>query len=318
MKPKPASACPLDVVGLGQNSIDHVCRVKVFPAVGTKTDALSYHMLSGGQVATAVLQAHRLGLRSCYVGAVGDDELARSALALLRAEGVRLEVKTVPGARTQFALIVVDDSGERTIVESYDPATVVTEGDLRQELFASTRILHLDITDVPAAIRAARWTHEAGGLVSLDIDRLLPGTPDLLGLVDLLIASENLPQELDSPDPKLALHTLRRLCPGFVCITCGERGSVALDGEEAIFTPAFDVEVVDTTGCGDAFRGALLRGVLEEQPMAEALRFASAAAALQAMALGAQSGVPTLEQVTSFLASRPPVRGARAAARRAR
>jgi sugar/nucleoside kinase (ribokinase family) len=305
---RPARSCELDVLGLGQNSVDHVCLVQSYPPAGSKTDALGYHMMPGGQVATAVLAAHRWGLRACYLGAVGDDDLGERACEVLRREGVRLELKVVPGASTQFAMVIVDASGERTIVEHYDPRTVVGVDDLRPELFTRTRALHLDITDVPAAIRAASWAREAGALVSLDIDRMLPGTEELLGLVDLLVASEGLPAVLGCPDPRLALFTLRRFCKGLVCITLGDRGCVALDEAEAIRVPAFRVKVVDTTGCGDVFRGVLLWAVLNDWPLERALRQATAAAALQAGALGAQAGVPAQAEVEEFLRGDPPLR----------
>jgi ribokinase len=308
LEPPSAESCALDLVGLGQNSVDQICRVDRYPALGSKTEALDCRLLPGGQVATAVLAAARLGLRTCYVGAVGDDDHGKLACEVLRQEGVRLELKVVEGAATQSAMIIVDRSGERTIVERYDPRAVLTVDDLDRGLIESARVLHLDITDVQAAIRSARWARARGTIVSLDIDRLLPGTEDLLGLVDLLVASEGLPQELGSPDPRLALHTLRQHCPGFVCITRGERGCVALERDEAYWVPAFEVGVVDTTGCGDVFRGALIYGVLEGWEMQRALRFASAAAAIQAGALGAQSGIPTPDRVESFLAGDPPQR----------
>lgn len=307
---RPSMECAFDVIGLGQNSVDHLCVVDHYPARGSKTDARGYHLLPGGQVATAVLTAHRLGLRACYVGATGDDELGQQACANLRGEGVATRIKVVPGAQTQFSIIIVDREGERTIVEHYDPRTVIGVDDLDRELLGSCAVLHLDITDVPAAIQAARWAREAGALVSLDIDRLLPGTEDLLPLVDLLVASEGLPRMLGSPDPRLALFTLRGFCPrGLVCITMGQRGCVAVAGQgEAIWIPAFEVQVRDSTGCGDVFRGALIHGVLRGWTTEVVLRFAAAAAALQAGALGAQGEVPRLEQVQSFLDGDPAVR----------
>ncbi|MFH1131112.1 MAG: PfkB family carbohydrate kinase [Pseudomonadota bacterium] len=305
---KRVDECSLDVIGLGQNSVDHICRVESYPPAGSKTDALDYHLLPGGQVATAILTAHRHGLKTCYVGAIGDDDLGRHACAVLEKEGVRLELKVVSDASTQFAMIIVDKTGERTIVERYDPRTVVGAEDVDKDLICSARMLHLDITDIPAALQAAKWARESKTLVSLDIDRMLPGTEELLGLVDLLVASEGLPEALGCPDPRLALYTLKKYCPGFVCITRGDRGCVALENSEAYRIPAFDVDVVDTTGCGDVFRGALIFGVLQPWPMAEALRYASAAAAIQAGSLGAQTGVPTEKRVRDFLKSPPSVK----------
>ena len=308
---RPSEQCKYDVIGLGQNSVDHLCLVKDYPPVGSKTDAEGYHLMPGGQVATAVLAAFRLGRRACYMGATGDDAFGRQALTVLEQDGVATAIKVVPGGQTQFAMIIVDRRGERTIVEHYDPATVVKIQDLDRDLLRSCRVLHLDITDVPAAIQAARWAREAGALVSLDIDRLLPGAEELLANVDLLVASEGLPRQLGSPDPRLALFTLRKYCPhGLVCITMGERGCVAVDGQsEALWIPAFDVEVVDSTGCGDVFRGALIHAVLQRWPVDRVLRFAAAGAALQAGFLGAQGGVPRLAEVEVFLDGDPPVRG---------
>lgn len=298
------------MVGLGQNSVDHVCLVETYPKVGSKTDALGYHLLPGGQVATAMLAVHRLGRRACYVGAVGDDDLGRRACSVLQAAGLDLRLKRVPGSATQFAMVTVDRSGERTIVEHYDPRTVVTAEDLDRRLFAETRVLHLDITDVPAAMAAAGWAREAGALVSMDIDRLLPGAEELLALVDLLVASEGVAGQLGSPNPRMALTTLRRHCnrEALICITMGERGcAAALGGDDAIWVPAFQVAVRDTTGCGDVFRGALIHAVLDRQQLEPALRFATAAAALQAGSLGAQAGAPELSQVEQFLAHEPAV-----------
>jgi ribokinase len=128
-----------------------------------------------------------------------------------------------------------------------------------------------------------------------------------MGLVDLLVASEGVPAVLGCPDPGRALQTLRRRCPGLVCVTLGQRGCLSLEREQERWTPAFDVQVEDTTGCGDVFRGALIHGVLEGWDAPRALRFAAAAAALNARAPGAQTGVPTRAEVLSFLETEPPV-----------
>jgi sugar/nucleoside kinase (ribokinase family) len=309
-RPRAASQCSVDVLGLGQNSVDHILRVHRCPSPGGKTDAIGYQLLPGGQVATAILTAHRLGQRACYLGAVGDDPLGEHALSVLRGDGVQVEIEEVRGGTTQFAMIVVDDRGERTIVEHYDRRVVVSEEALarRQALCEDARILHLDVTEGPSALIAARWARAAGTIVSLDIDRILPGTLELLPLVDLLVASEDLPRELgceEGASSEEALRTLRRHCPGLVCITLGDRGCAALDRDHLIEVPAFSVPVLDTTGCGDVFRGALIHGVLREWPWPWALRFASAAGALQAGAIGAQSGVPRLAEVERFLESGP-------------
>ena len=258
----PPPGKPLDLVGLGQNSVDHQVRLADFPTAGEKVAARSYKLLPGGQVATAVLAGQRLGLGCAYLGAVGDDDLAPLACRDLEREGVAVHLRRVEGGRTQMSTNLVTADGERTLFEHYDPRVLVRAEDLegQRELIQSARALHLDITDLPAALKAARWAQESGAFVSLDIDRLLPGVEELFPLVDLFVAAAELPDLLGFSDPVRALEQLRQRCPGVVAMTMGERGCMMWAPGEAApeCFPAFQVEAVDTTGCGDVFRGALL------------------------------------------------------------
>ena len=314
MKLRPCSPAGLDLVGLGQNSVDHVISLDRYPARGEKVAAQGYQLLPGGQVATAVLAAQRMGARCAYIGAVGDDHLSGLATQGLEGQGVEVLLRRVAGGRSQLATILVSGDGDRTIIQHYDARVVMRTQDLQghRAVIQQARALHLDITDPAAAILAAGWAREAGALVSLDIDRLLPGAEDLFPLVDLLLASEGLPAELGYDSPRVAMEALRGQCPGVVGITLGEGGCLmwAPDRDEPIAVPAFAVEAVDTTGCGDVFRGALVAALLQAEGPLElerAARFA-AAAALQAREVGAQPAVPDLAAVKSFLANDPPVR----------
>lgn len=311
----PSPDRPLDLVGLGQNSVDHQIRLKQFPASGEKVEASRYQLLPGGQVATAVLAGQRLGLRCAYLGAVGDDHLASIACNSLEAAGVRVHLHRVSGGRSQMATILVTDDGDRTILQHYDERVILGAQDLvrYKDLIQGARALHLDITDLGAAVRAAAWARQAGVLVSLDIDRMLPGVEQLFPLVDLLLAADGFAGLIGRETVQHALEWLRHRCPGVVGITRGERGCLLWSPEEEApcWYPAFAVDPVDTTGCGDVFRGAVLAALLRDPPvpdLAGAVRFGAAAAALQAGAEGAQPAVPDLKSVQSFLASEPRVR----------
>jgi sugar/nucleoside kinase (ribokinase family) len=297
---------PLDLIGLGQNSVNHLWLVEAYPCAGHKTKALDYRLLPGGQIATAVLTAQRLGLRACYQGAVGDDEWGALACEGLRAEGVRLEQKIIRGAHTQLATIIVDQQGERTIVERYDPQTIITPADLQRQLFCSSRAVHLDLSHLPAALQAAQWAQEAGALVFTDIDGMVDGIERLLAHVDYVIASADVPWQIGCKDPADALYRLQSYgAKGLICITLGAQGCVVLDQQQVLRVPAFEVPITDTTGCGDVFRGAFIYGMLQKWPLSSTLRFASAAAAMAAGALGAQTAIPYLAQVEAFLQAHP-------------
>ena len=152
----PPPGRPLDLVGLGQNSVDHHIRLESFPVAGEKVEARSYQLLPGGQVATAMLAGQRLGLSCAYLGAVGDDDLAPLACRRLEREGVEVHLRQVEGGRTQMSTNLVITDGERTLLEHYDPRVFMRAEDLegRRGLIQSARALHLDITDLPAALRA--------------------------------------------------------------------------------------------------------------------------------------------------------------------
>ncbi|MGC4117832.1 MAG: PfkB family carbohydrate kinase [Myxococcales bacterium] len=148
-----------------------------------------------------------------------------------------------------------------------------------------------------------RWAREAGCLTSIDIDHLLPDTEAALRLVDLIVLPEGFPEEITGEkDLERAMRKLQRLSPeAVVCTTLGTQGCAALDGDELVRVPAFKVEAVDTTACGDVFHAAFVCAALWRLPLREAMRFANAAAALKTLKLGARPGIPTRVEVESFL-----------------
>lgn len=296
----------VDIVGLGEISVDERVIVDAPLSRGGKVRARQRTLTAGGQVATAMLAVQRLGLRARYIGAVGHDELAELALAALRSADVQLDVQVVAGARTRSAWIFVDDDGERTIIEHRDSRTTLDAQRIDREALVQARALHLDATDIAAARETASWARAAGLSVALDLDRLDEASAPLLPLVDLLVASEAVLFQLDAAgDHQAALDALaRRAAPGaLVCLTRGARGAVArrADGV-ALEVPAFPVHAIDTTGCGDVFRAALLVAHLEGADFGAALRFASAAGALQATKQGVQDAVPSRAEVERLLA----------------
>jgi sugar/nucleoside kinase (ribokinase family) len=300
------AARPLDVIGLGECSIDEVWQLPSAPRWGDKARADRRDCLGGGQVATAMVASARLGLRAAYLGAVGDDLAGEEVIDGLTSEGVDAAgVVVVPGGATRSALLIVDGRGERTVIEHIDRKVALTPSQLPAERVAQARILHLDATDLPASIAAAKIARAAGVLVSLDIDGTRPGLDELLQLTDVCITSRGLPEELTGEaDFEGALRALAASVPGLVGCTLGADGAAALDDGHLVFSPAFAVsEIVDTTACGDTFHAGFLCALCEGQPVSEALRFANACAAIKCRALG-RRGCPTRPEVNALLAER--------------
>jgi sugar/nucleoside kinase (ribokinase family) len=124
----------------------------------------------------------------------------------------------------------------------------------------------------------------------------------LIAAVAYPIFNEALPRKLTGEsDPERALRKLRRLNRGLLCMTLGEEGAVALEGDEFHISPAFAVEVIDSTGAGDVFRAGFIYGILMKWTATEVLRFANAAAALSCTQRGAIRSVPHLRAVLDFV-----------------
>jgi sulfofructose kinase len=177
------------------------------------------------------------------------------------------------------------------------PADAVTSG----------RLLVVDCHETAAATQAARLARTAGIPTIIDVERVRPGINDLLQQIDAIIAAQAFPAELTGYDePGRALEAMaREFAAPLVCVTLGAEGSLALTGGREVRTAAFQVDCVDSTGAGDAFRGGFAAGCLRTPngDIADVLRYANAVAALNCRALGARSAIPTLEEVETLLAA---------------
>ena len=297
---------PFDVVGMGLNSVDFFSLVPKFPTLNSKMEILRFSKQGGGQVATAMVALSRWGVRTKYIGKVGEDELGQFSLHSIRQEGVDVSsVTTEPNAANQFATIIVDGAlGERTILWNRDERLIYRQGELRKEDVCSGKLLHLDGHDIYAAIQCARWAKEEGIPIIIDLDKVESLTPELIKEIDFVITSSGFPMLFTGiSDQKKALLELQKYTSGFLCATLGHEGSIALVNGEFLHVKGFKVNPVDTTGAGDVFHGGFIYGLFQNWEVAEILRFANAVAALKCQDLGGRKGVPTLEEVQRFLSS---------------
>jgi sulfofructose kinase len=300
---------PFDMVGLGLNATDTAILVPQYPEYTSKLAFLEERVEAGGQVATAVIACQTLGKRCKYIGSVGDDERARFQMRSLEASGVDTgHVRVVPGCPNQTAYIIIDRrTGERTVLWYRDPRLAMTPGMLDRAAVCSGRLLHVDGCDVEANAEAAKWAREAGIPVTSDVDTLTRNLDRLLEHVDYFIGSANLPGDYTGqPDPFRALETLRgEFGMRVAAATLGADGVLALGDSGFHYSPAYDVNAVDTTGAGDVFRGAFCYAMLEGWPLGRALDFSCAMAALNCTRMGARGGIATLPQVLELMETAP-------------
>jgi sulfofructose kinase len=293
----------IDVVGIGENSVDLVYRLAGPPAANTKIPVLAHSVLTGGQVATTLCTCASLGLRTSYVGTFGRDSHGRTIRGALESRGIDTSHAPTREAPNRYAVILIDSrTGERTILWQRDPALVLRAEDVPVDLIARARLVHVDTVDEDAAIAAARMARAAGRHVTTDIDAVTPRTAELVALATVPVFAASVPAALTGEsDPERALRILRRNHDGLLCVTLGADGAMLLAGDHVYHAPAFAVDSVDTTGAGDVFRGALIYALLRGDEPTSMLRFANAAAAIACTREGAIGGVPALAEVDRLL-----------------
>lgn len=296
----------VDIVGLGVNSVDTILRLPRFPAFDSKVEIRSSEILPGGQVATAAVACQRWGLRTRYIGKIGDDSAGRLQRAEFVREGVNAHLIEVRGCLSQTAFILVDEStGERTILWQRDPRLDPRPKELRREWITSARLLHVDGHPSAPAALAAAWAQKAGMIVTADIDNLYIGVEALLEHVDYLIGSREFPHRLTGIEKLTdALPEIRRR---FGCrivgSTLGCDGALLWDGTAFHYSPAFRVATADTTGAGDVFHGGFDYALLQGWAIDRALAFSGAAAALNCTARGARGGIRPIAEVEKLMRS---------------
>lgn len=282
------------IVCVGNGVLDQVYEVYVQPRAGVKTTALGFRESGGGPAATAALAIARLGGRAAWWGRVGDDTAGRHISDELARHGVDLSgLRTVPDARTVRATVIVDRSGERSILidRSGMPAEA---GFLAQNDMTGAALLLADTRWPEGSEAALVRAQQAGVPRVLDADG---GSREVLerlaALADHVVFSDEGLAEFaggGAPEERLARAAAR--LERLVAVTLGGAGSLwALDGKMTR-VPAFSVVVRDTTGCGDVFHGAYALGLFEGMPPLVAARFASAAAAVKAANGRGWAGMP--------------------------
>lgn len=294
-----------DVVGVGLNATDTLLLVPHFPAYAGKVPFQEEMLSPGGQVASAMVTCSRLGLRAKYIGTVGDDERGRIQMESLRASNINLDhVQLRPGCNNQSAYIIIDRAtGERTVLWRRPECLRIAPSEIAAEQITCARLLHIDGHDTAAVEHAARIASQASIPVVVDVDTIYHGFDRVLPYVDYLVASSEFPvQWTNESDPFKALEMIQKEYKMRVAaMTLGAHGALALTEGRFLYSPAFVVNCVDTTGAGDVFHGAFCYSVLQGMPMRDTLDFANAMAALNCMALGARGGIRGIEDVRALM-----------------
>jgi sulfofructose kinase len=299
------SEISIDVLGLGSVTVDFVGILKTWPGKGAKKMLDSLTICDGGLVGTALVAAARLGGKVAFAGKLGRSEMARRALEALCRESVDTSfVVETEDAEPIVAIILTDSTdGQRNIFWTRQNVQYPMPWELPDKnWFRKTAVLLIDFESGLAGIEAAKTAKQHNIPVVIDVERDEPHIAEAMSVSSHIIVSEEFANDYTgSSDVAEMLAALRSDPEQVVIVTRGEKGCVGSSNEGDFELPAFDVDVVDTTGCGDTFHGAFALAIARGQPVVSAARFASGAAALCATQLGGRAGIPTAQQLEQFL-----------------
>ena len=305
------------ILVVGSINMDLVVRSLHMPAPGETILGSGFKTSFGGKGANQAVAVARLGGKCVMIGCVGDDPFGRDLLANLQKEGIDTHaVGTRKDESTGVAVIVVDSNGENSIVVASGANWRVTPDDdifPNESLFEQAAVVLLQLElPLPTVRAAVELGKRHGCTVILDPAPAIKPMPEDLCAVDVLTPNLGEAEIMtgrkagDPSEDKLVATELVGKGARNVVLKLGSRGSLAVMADGHFYTvPAFKVQVVDTTGAGDAFTGALAVAMRRGDRIRDAVRFASAAGSLACTKMGAQAAMPTADEVKILMADQP-------------
>ncbi len=295
-----------DIIGLGSLTVDDLLYLDHYPQLNEKIPVKMKRRQGGGLTATALVTATHQGARSAYCGRLGDDELSFFSLQELKREGVDISlIQHWNGAKPFHSIVLVDiPSASRVILYDSEGVVEPDSSEVTEDLITSSRILFIDNTAYKSGLLAAGFAHAHGIPVIADIESInLPDLPRFLNLIDHLIVGIDTARAITHKQMVEEMvyelsNTQRAAC----VVTDGVNGCWYSEyGETVHHFPAYQVAVVDTTGCGDVFHGAYAAALVRGESVSKSVQVASASAALKATCYGGREGIPNLASVEEFL-----------------
>lgn len=300
------------LVVLGSVNADHVLQVPSFPRPGETLHGRNYQVIPGGKGANQAVAAARLQADIGFIACIGDDPFGINIRESFKMDGMDTSaIKMQPNCPTGIAMIQVSDSGENSICLSPEANAKLTadviEHDLERIRQADYLLMQLE-TPICGIEKAAQVANTAKTKVILNPAPARVLSDELLACVDIITPNETEAEVLtgitvtDSESAQQAANILHAKGIEIVMITLGAKGVwVSQQGHGDIVT-GFRVDAIDTTAAGDTFNGALVTALLEDLPLTQAITFAHAAAAISVTRFGAQTSIPTRDEVDEFLA----------------
>jgi len=306
-----APKIPPRILCIGMPVRDLTFRIQELPERGFKVNASHFDEICGGNALNGAIGIVRLGGRASICGPMGDarETSSRYIFDKLAHEGIETKhIVRMPGLVTPISNIMIDPSGERTIVTFRDPELWKVHLPDADELLEDCSAILTENRCAEFCTELCAEARRRGIPVVVDVDRTMSMREGLLTASSpLVFSSEPLQETANVADDGEALKKISRLTSSFLAGTRGAQGTLWLDEDQNLQqTPAFPVHTVDTLGAGDVFHGAFALAITENQDIPSALRFASAAAALKCTRFGGAFAAPQRAEVEELLSHGQP------------
>lgn len=299
------------IVVVGSSNTDMIVKLHHLPKPGETVSGGAFSTAAGGKGANQAVAAARAGAEVSLVARVGDDSFGEQAVAGFVGDGIDVSHVTRHSAEPSgVALIFVDEGGENCIAVAPGANAALTPDDVEaaKEMITGADVLVMQLeTPIESVERAAGLAREHGVKVILNPAPARPLSDEILANVSILTPNETEAELLtgiqvsDDAAAEEAAKALVARGVDTVILTLGSRGAYVFESGSGELVPGFEVQAVDTTAAGDVFNGSLAVGLSEGKPLAEAVRFANAAAALSVTKLGAQPSAPSRSEIETFL-----------------
>jgi sugar/nucleoside kinase (ribokinase family) len=269
---------------------------------------------AAGTAAGTAVDLAKLGAQVTGMGAIGGDRLGDFLVGVLDEYGIdTTHLARKAGLATPATILPIRPNGERPALHAPGAMASLTAEDIDLSVIAEADLLHVGGPDVLGDFTTTdladvlRFAREHGVVTTMDLlsvgdhrtlERLAPAlawTQYFMPNDDQLRAITGQAELTD------AVTRVRALGVACVAVTLGAQGSLIVGSDETLRVPAFDVPVVDTTGCGDAYCAGFITALLHDRPLAAAAQLGTAAAALVAGSLGSDAGIVDLDQTLAFL-----------------
>lgn len=279
--------CSFDILGIGTTAVDDIVLVDHYPAADEKVSIKGKSRSYGGLVGAALAAAVKLGKRCTYAGVLGHDELSKAMREALVGVGIDVsQIISREEAKPIHSIIITDITCHtRNIFFAATDLQVFPAEMVTKQLISSAKVLLVDSYGIDTALRAARIAGSLSVPVVADMEEPnTAGAQELMTMVDHFIVPKQFAQAFtQESDPAKMVSSLHAICNRqCTAVTCGSDGCFYIDANsssEVKHFPAFKIEPMETTGCGDVFHGAYAAGLVSGLNIIECIRQASAAAA---------------------------------------